>query len=436
MSTTPASIWGHIATIGVLLISLLAGGILVFDIDFDYTLSTVAIGGAVLGMVAGVLGMFAVLRQQSLVGDSLSHSALPGVGIAFLIAGRDLGWLLVGAGIAGWISIMFMTAVSRTTRLKQDTMLGVSLTAFFAAGIAILTYIQSRPDASQAGLDRFIFGQAAAIVRQDVIAIAGVGAICFIVLALFWKEFKLVTFNAEFAQANGYPARMLDIALSTMVVVAVVLGLQIAGVILMVGLLIAPTVAARQWTHNMEQMVILAGIFGAFSGASGAIISGADTGLATGPLIIVVAFVIVVISLAFAPGRGLVWQWNRQRIDRKHFATQNIIRDVYRYAMSHGDDIYWGTPTTFLKQLRGDVGLRALHNLESDGLIRQQGELWQFTQKGAGYAERDAESQRLWQLYRIYADDLHLPHVREDHQQDISAVLPPDAIQKLRAIEV
>lgn len=152
------------------------------------------------------------------------------------------------------------------------------------------------------------------MVQSDVEVIAIAALIAFVLLALFWKELKLITFDREFAQANGVRVRALDLLLSTLLVLTIVVGLQLAGVILMVGLLIAPAVAARQWTHQLGQMVVLAAVFGAFAGGSGAIISGLDVALPTGPLMIVMASMIVFFSLAFAPGRGLVWQkWQQWR---------------------------------------------------------------------------------------------------------------------------
>lgn len=316
--------------IGGLTLLLLIGvplGAQVFNIQLTYTLATVAVGGALLGAVSGALGTFAVLRQQSLMGDALSHAALPGVAIAFLIAGRSLGWLLLGAGIASWLAAHLVAAITRTTRIKQDAAMGMTLTAFFAFGVALLAYIQGRPDASQAGLDRFIFGQAAAMMQQDVVLIAIVGLLAGAALLLFWKEFKLITFNAEFARANGYPVRALDMALSTLIVVAIVLGLQLAGVILMVGLLIAPAVAARQWTHHLGQMVVLAAVLGAASGATGAVVSALDQGLPTGPMIIVAASVLVAISITLAPGRGLIWTLRQQARDRRRFVTAALRED-------------------------------------------------------------------------------------------------------------
>ncbi len=320
------SIWHIIILIGVgallfIPISMILG------VNYDYTLIVVALGGVLLGILSGVLGSFAVLRRQSLLGDALSHAALPGVCVAFLFFGREIGALLIGAGISSLLGVWFIRILTQTTRLKQDAAMGIILTSWFALGIALLTYIQSLQTASQAGLDKFIFGQAAAIRLSDVILVALVGGVCLMVVLAFWKELKLMTFDLEFAQANGYPVRFLDAILSLLVVVAVVLGLQLAGVILMVGLLIAPGVAARQWTRSMAQMLVLAGIFGGFAGGAGAVISALDKNLPTGALIIVVAVGIVFISICFAPERGLIWSWHKQRADAKRFNGGGHVSD-------------------------------------------------------------------------------------------------------------
>lgn len=291
--------------------------ILVLGVRYSYTVRIVAAGGAILGIVSGVLGSFAVLRRQSLMGDALSHAALPGVGFAFLVAGRQIGFLLVGAALASWIGVAFIRAITSTTRIKQDTAMGIVLAAWFALGIAVLTFIQDRPDASQAGLDSFIFGQAAAMGEADVKLIAGVGAVSFGIVALLWKELKLFTFDPEFAGANGFRTGALNFILSLLMVVAIVLGLKLAGVILMVGMLIAPGIAARQWTDRLDRMVILAGLFGALSGGMGAVISAMGANVPTGPTIIVVAFAIVLVSIGFAPVRGTVWTVLRRRRDRR-----------------------------------------------------------------------------------------------------------------------
>lgn len=373
------------AAIGLSLLLPLSAALL--GIRYGYTLRTVTLGAALLGLVSGILGSFAVQRKESLLGDTLSHAALPGVAIAFLLAGRQLSWLLIGAGLSGWIAVLFISAVIRTTRLKQDTAMGIALSVSFACGVALLGYIQGRADASQAGLDRFIFGQAAAIVQKDIVLIGQVSVVIFIIIALFWKELKLLTFDPEFASTNGFPVRALDLLLSTLIVVAIVLGLQLAGVILMVGMLIAPAVAARQWSHSLEQTTLLSGYLGAFAGAMGAILSAADTGLPTGPLIIVVASLVVVMSLALAPERGLVWMWLKNRQDRRQFISQFVLEDMARLCQRH-QNMGYGVPEGMLISLRGSLARRALHQLAQAEFIEAKVDgRWALTPAGLAHLQ-------------------------------------------------
>lgn len=310
-------LWLWIGLLALLSLALIPFSQWAFGINYDYTLRTVALGGGLLGAVTGFIGCFAVLRRESLVGDTISHAALPGVAVAFLLVGRQMGFLLLGAAMSSWLGIQFVQALVRTTRLKREAAMGITLAAWFAFGLALLSYIQGRADASQAGLKSFIFGQAAAIVESDVQLIGLVGLALVALVVLFWKEFKLITFDAEFARANGYPVNRLSVLLSTLIVVAIILGLQLAGVVLMVGLLIAPASAARQWTQRLEEMVVLAAVFGALSGGVGAVISALDANIPTGPMMIVTAFALVLVSLFLAPQRGLLWAGQHQAITER-----------------------------------------------------------------------------------------------------------------------
>jgi manganese/zinc/iron transport system permease protein len=324
MTAQDRRVWGLIVVLAAALIGILITGQALLDIRFDYTLQIVALGGALLGALSGLLGTFAVLRQQAMMGDALSHAALPGVAVAFLLVGRDLGALLTGAAVSGWLGVLFVRAVTRSTRIKQDAAMGIVLTVWFAAGIALLTYIQGRSDASQAGLDHFIFGQAAGMRADDVRLMLAAGAVMLLIVAVLWKEIKLVTFDMAFAHSVGLRTRAIDLILSSLIVVVIVLGLRLVGVILMVSLLIAPAVAARQWTHRLSQMVVLSGLFGAFSGAVGAIVSAVDVDIPTGPMIIVVASILAFISILFAPERGVLWTVLKNRRDRRQYRVSAI----------------------------------------------------------------------------------------------------------------
>ena len=275
----------------------------------DYTLRTVAIGTAILGIVSGALGSYAVLRKQSLVGDAISHAALPGICLAFLITDSKTPLvMIVGASLAGWLGILVVTAIVRNTRIKEDAALGIILAVFFGVGIVLLTLIQKIPNANQAGLDKFLFGQAAALLERDIKTMGVISIMVISLTFLFWKEFKLLCFDPTFGASLGFPMKLLDILLMTLIVIAIVIGLQAVGVVLMSAMVVAPASAARQWTNRLAIMVCLAAFFGAIAGVTGAIISSTTTRIPTGPMIVVCASVIFLFSLGFAPNRGLVWQ--------------------------------------------------------------------------------------------------------------------------------
>jgi manganese/zinc/iron transport system permease protein len=285
------------------------------DLLLDYTFRTVAFGAALLGVVSGVLGSFAVLRRQGLLGDALAHAALPGVCVAFVLTGSKAPLvLLTGAAVAGWLGALALLRITRSTRISEDSALGIVLSTFFAAGIVMLTAINRSGDANQAGLDKFLFGQAAAIVGDDVLTMALLGGGALVIVALLYKEFKLITFDAAFATSLGINAGPLGILLTALVVIAIVIGLKTVGVVLMASLLIGPAVAARQWTNRLSVMLVLSGLFGAASGFIGAAISFADDGLPTGPMVILALTAIVLFSLFFAPERGLVFDFVRRRV--------------------------------------------------------------------------------------------------------------------------
>jgi len=360
----------------------------------DYTIQNVVIGAALLGIISGVLGCFAVLRRQSLLGDTLSHAALPGVCLGFIIAGsRDMPTILAGALFTGTLAALTVVLLTRTTRLKTDAGLGIALSLYFALGVVLLTLIQNTGSAAQGGLDSFLFGQAAAILRSDLHVMGAITLVAVGLVALLWKDFKLVTFDPEFARTSGLPVLALELALTAMIALAVVVGLQMVGVVLMAAMIIAPAVAARQWSPTLGVMVVLSGVFGMVSGIAGALTSALAPGLATGPLIVLAASALVLVSIAIAPGRGLVWQAIRSRRNRRELAGQQVLTTLYRLAATHGDAAY-PSEQTMVDAYFG-VGTRgALEKLAARGLVAQtehfpEGTLhWTLTAAGVAEAEK------------------------------------------------
>jgi manganese/zinc/iron transport system permease protein len=363
------------------------------DLLFDYTLRTVALGAGTLGIVAGALGTYAVLRRQSLLGDAISHAALPGIVLAFILTGMKSTFVLVlGAAVAGWLGTLVVMTVVRHSRLPEDSALGIVLSVFFGAGLVLLTYVQKLPDASQAGLDRFLFGQAATMLERDVVVIAALGAIALLAVFVFWKEFKLLSFDPEFGASLGMPMRTIDILLTTFLVIAIVIGLQTVGVVLMSAMVIAPAAAARQWTNSLSVMVLLSALFGAVAGVTGAVISSSAAHVPTGPTIVLAATSLVLISMAIAPERGLLWAAVQRRRQRQQIRADAVLGDLYALAGQHEDEhAHDVTVLEAMRLGRTDVR-RALDVLQERGLARRDAAGgWTITRAGRTEAERSGD---------------------------------------------
>ena len=347
----------------------------------DYTLRTITLGTAVLGAICGMLGSFAVLRKESLLGDAISHAALPGIALAFLITGaKDTNVLLLGALVSGLIGTFWIRSMTSKTHLKSDTALGLVLSLFFGFGMLLLTFIQKQPNANQAGLDKYLFGQAATLVEKDVQLMLIVTGISLFILLLFWKEFKILLFDADYTKTLGFNTKFIDILITFFIVLAIVMGLQTVGVVLMSAMLLAPAAAARQWTNSLGVMVFLAAIFGAFSGVFGTAISASQNNLSTGPVIVLVAAVFVLISFIFSPGRGLLFREIRFRNNRRDLQLKKTLQFMYGIAKDH-EDISHPHAIRILNNFQGFTK-KSLQQMEDKEWIHLSGQQWALTQMG------------------------------------------------------
>jgi manganese/zinc/iron transport system permease protein len=356
---------------------------------FDYTIRTVALGAAVLGIVAGALGTFALLRRQSLLGDAMSHAALPGVLIAFMLTASKAPVILVlGAAIAGVIGTISLLAITRYSRIKEDTALGIILSVFFGFGLLLLTFLQRNPTAAQAGLNTFLFGQAATLLMRDVVTMAIFGGGALVVVVALWKEFKLLSFDRDYGTSLGFPMTALDILLTTLLVIGIVIGLQAVGVVLMSAMIVAPAAAARQWTDRLGQMLVLASAFGALAGVTGALLSSLGSGLSTGPVVVLVISVIVLLSLFFGASRGLAWSWLRHQRNRHVLQTQSVLANLYYLAGQHPDSDHAHDIEVLraMNRYRGGVE-NSLRALAAEGLVRETtANHWVLTDAGQALA--------------------------------------------------
>ncbi len=350
----------------------------------DHTLRIVALGAITIGITAGSLGAFAVLRQQSLLGDAIAHATLPGVCLAFLITqSKSSLILLIGAALAGWIGTLFLMLITRNTRIKKDAALGIILSVFFGFGLVLLTIVQKLPTATKAGLNKFLFGNAATLLQEDLTIIATLSAVVLMTLLLLWKEVKVCVFDEGFAKSIGIKITFVDILLTTLIVIAIVIGLQTVGVVLMSAMLVAPAAAARQWTDNLSVMVLLSAAFGALSGLSGAITSSLVSNLPTGPTIVIFLSTLVVISLCFAPRRGIMWDIIRYNKSRKQIQTTTMLKNLLLFSEINTNDPFHPHDIAALDAIgRGAID-QTMQELKNKGWAQQfKDKRWALTPVG------------------------------------------------------
>jgi manganese/zinc/iron transport system permease protein len=356
-----------------------------------YNAALVAIGAALLGLASGVAGTFLFLRKRALVSDAVAHATLPGVGLAFIAMvalggdGRNLVGLLLGSAVTAAAGLLAIQWIVSRTRLNEDAAIGAVLGAFFGLGIVLLTVIQSMSSGRQAGLEGFLLGSTAGMLRQDALVILSGGAVALAVVWSLRRPLTLVAFDAEFATAAGYRVARIDLLLMFAVLAVTVIGLKLVGLVLIVALLIIPPVAARFWTDKVGRMLWMAGLIGAASGYVGAAISASAPNLPTGPIIVLGAAGMFVVSLLFAPVRGiaaaLVRQWRfKARVHHRQgllsLARQEPIREAY-----------------------------TLRLLQKEGLIRADGVP---TEEGRAAAAKVSRDERRWDIARQIHQDAGL----------------------------
>jgi manganese/zinc/iron transport system permease protein len=399
----------------------------------DANIRYVTLGSVLLASSSAVVGCFTLLRKRALVGDAVAHAVLPGVCLAFILSGTKNPFiLLVGAFITGWLSLVTIDFITSRSRIKEDTAIGLVLSVFFGIGILLLTSIQHSGNAAQSGLDKFLFGKAASLVGDDLIAFSVVAVLLLVTTILFYKELKLMCFDQKFAQTIGFPVRALELLLTTLTVLAVVVGIQAVGVVLMAAMLITPAAAARFWTNRLGLMLVLAALMGAFSGIAGAFVSYTAPSMPTGPWIVLIISMIAILSFAFAPKKGWVARLLRQRRNRVLILEENLLKLLYQVGEQHQD---FQTPRPLdellarraIPEREAKIGLQKLRN---QGYLQKEPEGWLLTPEGITRGRRVVRLHRLWELYLTQYLHLASDHVHED-AETIEHIITPELEKRL-----
>ena len=402
----------------------------------DPNITAVVFGSVLITASAAVVGCFTFLKKKALVGDAVAHAVLPGICLAFILHGeKNPFYLVIGAFITGWLSLIIMDFISKRSKLKEDTSIALVLSVSFGIGILLLTYIQHSGNAAQSGLQSFLFGKAAALVGNDLRLFSIVAAILLITVILFFKELKIIAFDEAYAESIGLPVRFLDLLLTSLTVLAVVTGIQAVGVVLMAAILITPAAAARFWTDNLFVMTLLAAAIGAFSGLAGSFVSFAAPQMPTGPWIVMVVSIIALLSFFVAPSKGIISKQIAQSRLRASILEENLLKALYylqektnKPAEAVGVDILM-----VQREFPNEQLLPALRRLKHQECLTQQNDKWALTEMGYNKGKRIVKLHRLWELYLSTYLKIAPDHVHED-AETIEHIITPELEARLEQL--
>jgi len=217
------------------------------------------------GGISAVIGCFVVVRGMSFFGDALAHTVLPGVALSYTATGAVGTNLFVGGLGAGIISALAIAFLTRQERVKEDTAIGLVFVTMFALGIAII----STQGSYSLDLTHILFGSIYGISDDDLMIMAGLGAVVLVLIAIFYKQFLIISFDLSLAYTLKLPAEPLRVLLLILIAVTIVASLQAVGIALMLALLITPAATARLLVNRLHIMIVVAAVIGILSGIAG-----------------------------------------------------------------------------------------------------------------------------------------------------------------------
>lgn len=408
----------------------------------DPAVRSALIGAATLGALCGALGSFIVVRRWALLGDTLSHAALPGVALGFLWNMKKDPWtIFIGATIAGIAGAVLSSAIKRTTKLKEDAALGMTLASFFALGIALISMTQHLPEADKSGLEQFLFGQAAAMNADDIQLIIITAVVVFGGLALFYKELLLTSFDPGFARSTGAPVQIAQYGLTLALSFSIVVSLQAVGVALVSALLITPASAAYLLTDRMKSMVWMSAVFGAFAGVIGAFGSFLQTKAPTGPYIVLGATLVFALAFFFGPKHGWVPRRWRRWTQSQKIRSENLLKAIYQtLERDEGGVSDTGASWQHIldrKKIPQKKLWKELNLLKRSGLVTVGGRGGQeevfFTPEGKRHAMEIVRNHRLWELYLTHSANFPADHVHDDAEK-IEHLLGEEMVRRLEKL--
>lgn len=385
----------------------------------DPNLLMVMAGTMLIGITAGVMGSFTLLQRKALIGDGVAHAILPGVVLAYLVTGDKDPWILfLGSMAAGWLSLWTMEQISRRTKLTPDTAVGVVLSVFFGIGVMLMGVVQAQETGNQSGLDKFLFGQAASLLLNNIIFLS---LVCFLVLGfvtLAFKELRVRSFDPQFAQSLGYDRPLFRYIETSLLVIVLTTGLQAVGVILMAAVLIIPAATARYWTDRFGPMLVFAALFGALAAFGGSLVSYTAPRMPTGPWMVIISTVVLFLSMLFAPHYGVLSTYFTKRSQARRIDEEHIVKVMWILRERNPDQHNFSlSQISSMKPTEPEKVLPTILRLQRRGWVirdRSQEAHWRLSKAGRDEARRMVRVHRLWETYLTQLLAIADDHVHDD----------------------
>lgn len=416
----------------------------------DAVLRAPTIGCMLMCLAAALVGVIVFLKKQSLLGESLSHAAYPGVIIGVIAAGlltlteeqETLLAILImtGAFLSAMAGLWAITFLERRLRVRSDSALCFVLSAFFGIGLTLASEVQFSYSSLYRQIQVYLYGQAATMTDIHIIIYGVLSLAVLFVVIFFYKEIQVIAFDRDYAKSLGINTKAVDVIIFILIVLAVIIGIRSVGVVLMSAMLIAPAVAARQFTNRLSVMFVLAGIFGLLSGFFGNYFSVELThllalkyptsrlNLPTGPMIVIIASCICILALLFAPNRGLIVRLARIVLFRYQCICENLLKAIWRYDADDGvafENIvkYQSASAIYLRFI--------LWRLAHQGWVEHvSSDKYRLTHEGRAWASRIVRLHRLWEVYLV--DYLGVGSERvHRNAEEMEHIITPELEQEL-----
>jgi len=385
----------------------------------DPVLRAPTIGCMLMCLAAALVGVLVFLRKQSLLGESLSHASYPGVVVGVVVASpwittKNEGLVIAvavaaGAFVTAWIGLLVIELLQRKVGVRIDAALCFVLSAFFGIGLTIASHVQFTHTTLYLKMLPYLYGQPATMTDVHIVIYGILSLVILLMVILLHKELQAISFDRDFAASLGINVKTIDAVILFLVVLAVVVGIRSVGVVLMSAMLIAPAVAARQWTNNFTMLLIIAALIGLVSGFLGNYLSVEGNryfsrgdaywrfALPTGPMIVLVAGVMCILSLLLASERGLLWRKLRALRFRYRCICENILKTLWHFGSENEIALevvakYQDISSIYLKFI--------LWRLSSHRWVNNtKPRYYCLTNDGRQWAAKIVRLHRLWELY-------------------------------------